>query len=67
MYHKPISDLSGKRILVSNDDGINGPGLEVLIGVARTLSDDVWVWFQTGAERGVSQLDVTTSFACALC
>lgn len=37
-----IPDLSGKRILVSNDDGIHGPGLEVLERVARSLSDDVW-------------------------
>jgi 5'-nucleotidase len=31
------------RILVTNDDGIHGPGLEVLEVIARTLSDDVWV------------------------
>ncbi|MFO1033158.1 MAG: 5'/3'-nucleotidase SurE [Hyphomicrobiales bacterium] len=31
------------RILVTNDDGIHGPGLEVLEKIARTLSDDVWV------------------------
>ena len=31
------------RILVTNDDGIHGPGLKVLEAVARTLSDDVWV------------------------
>jgi 5'-nucleotidase len=31
------------RILVTNDDGIHGPGLEVLEEIARTLSDDVWV------------------------
>lgn len=40
---KPIPDLSKARILVSNDDGIHGPGLEVLERVARSLSDDVWV------------------------
>ncbi|HUQ13100.1 MAG TPA: 5'/3'-nucleotidase SurE [Novosphingobium sp.] len=31
------------RILVTNDDGIHAPGLEVLERIARTLSDDVWV------------------------
>ena len=31
------------RILLTNDDGINAPGLEVLERIARTLSDDVWV------------------------
>ncbi|MBT4739044.1 MAG: 5'/3'-nucleotidase SurE [Rhodospirillaceae bacterium] len=40
---KPVDDLSGCRILISNDDGINAPGLEVLEKIARTLSDDVWV------------------------
>ncbi len=31
------------RILVANDDGINAPGLKVLIKIARALSKDVWV------------------------
>ena len=31
------------RILVTNDDGIHGPGLVVLENIARGLSDDVWV------------------------
>lgn len=31
------------RILVTNDDGINAAGLEVLERIARTLSDDIWV------------------------
>jgi 5'-nucleotidase len=35
--------LKGCRILVSNDDGINAPGLKVLEKIARQLSDDVWV------------------------
>lgn len=39
---EPITDLSTARILVSNDDGIHGPGLEVLERVARALSNDVW-------------------------
>jgi len=31
------------RILVSNDDGIDAPGLALLADAARALSDDVWV------------------------
>lgn len=36
-------DLSRARILISNDDGIDAPGIKVLEEVARSLSDDVWV------------------------
>lgn len=38
-----MTAISTARILVSNDDGINAPGLEILEAVARQLSDDVWV------------------------
>jgi 5'-nucleotidase len=31
------------RILLTNDDGIHAPGLEVLERIARQLSDDVWI------------------------
>ena len=31
------------RILVTNDDGINAPGLKALEKIARKLSSDVWV------------------------
>ena len=31
------------RILLTNDDGINAPGLEVLEAIARTLSDDITI------------------------
>lgn len=31
------------RILITNDDGIHAPGLEVLERVAARLSDDLWV------------------------
>lgn len=30
------------RILLTNDDGIHAPGLDVLYDIARTLSDDIW-------------------------
>ncbi|RAU22636.1 5'/3'-nucleotidase SurE [Paramagnetospirillum kuznetsovii] len=43
MTFPPVADLSNLRILISNDDGINAPGIKVLEGIARTISKDVWV------------------------
>ena len=31
------------RILLTNDDGVNAPGLKVLETIARKLSDDIWI------------------------
>ena len=31
------------RILLTNDDGVNAPGLKVLERIARQFSDDVWI------------------------
>lgn len=46
------------RILITNDDGIDAPGLKALEAVARGLSDDVWVVApetqQSGAAHSVS-------------
>ena len=42
MSDTPI-DLAAARILISNDDGIEAPGLKLLTKVARALSRDVWV------------------------
>ena len=36
-------DLSKARILLTNDDGIDAPGLKVLIRIARQLSNDIWI------------------------
>ncbi|HEX3860689.1 MAG TPA: 5'/3'-nucleotidase SurE [Stellaceae bacterium] len=36
-------DLDRCRILVSNDDGVEAPGIRLLEKIARALSDDVWV------------------------
>src|SRR5580700_4119051 len=36
-------ELGKCRILVSNDDGIDAPGIKVLEKIAHSLSDDVWV------------------------
>jgi 5'-nucleotidase len=38
-----MADTRSRRILVTNDDGIHAPGLEVLERIAAQLSDDVWV------------------------
>ena len=32
-----------KRILVTNDDGVNATGLKVLERIARKFSDDIWI------------------------
>ncbi|NVJ97643.1 MAG: 5'/3'-nucleotidase SurE [Alphaproteobacteria bacterium] len=38
-----MTAISPARILISNDDGINAPGLAILERVARQFTDDVWV------------------------
>ncbi len=38
-----MKSFSKYRILVTNDDGINAPGLKILEQIARTISKDVWV------------------------
>lgn len=42
------------RILVSNDDGINAPGLETAIRIAESLSDEVWVVAPMDEKSGAS-------------
>lgn len=42
------------RILVTNDDGIHAPGLEVAEKIARSLSDDVWVVAPETEQSGAS-------------
>jgi 5'-nucleotidase len=36
-------DLARARVLVSNDDGINAPGLKVLERIAQAVAREVWV------------------------
>lgn len=38
-----MKEASKHRILITNDDGIHAPGLELLESIAREISDDVWV------------------------
>ena len=42
------------RILVTNDDGINAPGLQVVADIARALSDDVWIVAPDTNQSGAS-------------
>ena len=42
------------KILVTNDDGIHAPGLEVAERIARKLSDDVWVVAPETDQSGVA-------------
>lgn len=42
------------RILLSNDDGIDAPGLALLEAAARRLSDDVWVVAPDGKRTAAS-------------
>jgi 5'-nucleotidase len=42
------------RILVTNDDGIHAEGLEICAGIARELSDDVWVVAPETDQSGVA-------------
>ena len=49
------------RILVSNDDGIHAPGLDVAEVIARSLSDDVWIVAPETEQSGASHsLTLTT-------
>ena len=42
------------RILVTNDDGIDAPGLKILTDAARSLTDDVWVAAPATEQSGQS-------------
>ena len=48
--HKPI-----KRILLSNDDGIDAIGLKILYDIAVQFSDDVWVIAPSENRSGASR------------
>src|SRR5579863_10225718 len=53
MFDTPL-DLAAARILISNDDGINAPGLKLLAKVARALCPDVWVVAPETEQSGAS-------------
>ena len=58
MAHRPIADrrieVGNCRILISNDDGIESPGIKILEQIARELSDDVWVVAPDQEQSGAS-------------
>jgi 5'-nucleotidase len=43
---------SGPRILITNDDGVDAPGIAVMREIAAELSDDVWVVAPDGNQSG---------------
>src|SRR3954468_20717128 len=47
-------DVGTCRILVSNDDGIDAPGIKILEHIARELTDDVWVVAPDQEQSGAS-------------
>jgi 5'-nucleotidase len=51
-------EIARARILVTNDDGINAPGLDAMIDIASQLSQDVWIvapeYNQSGAGHSLS-------------
>src|SRR5262249_18494097 len=48
------SPTESMRILITNDDGIHSPGLDVCIEIGRALTDDVWVVAPETDQSGVS-------------
>lgn len=44
--------MSGPRILITNDDGVDAPGLEIMRTIAAEISDDVWVVAPEGNMSG---------------
>ncbi len=53
MFDRPL-DLAAARILVTNDDGIDAPGIKVLARLARALTRDVWVVAPEQEQSGAS-------------
>ena len=54
-HSRPTKSLDrSTRILITNDDGVNAPGLRVLERIAKSLSDDVWVVAPETNQSGAS-------------
>ena len=49
------SDKPFGRILITNDDGIDAPGIAVLEEIANSLADDVWVFAPDGNRSGAGR------------
>lgn len=48
-------DLSGARVLLTNDDGIHAHGIGALEQIAREFTDDIWVCAPATEQSGKSQ------------
>ena len=46
--------MPAMRILITNDDGIHSPGLDVCAEIARAFSDDIWIVAPETDQSGVS-------------
>jgi len=46
--------VASMRILLSNDDGVDAPGLKYLERIARSLSDDIWIVAPNSNRSGAS-------------
>jgi 5'-nucleotidase len=44
--------MMGLRILITNDDGVDAPGIAIMADIARALSDDVWIVAPDGNQSG---------------
>jgi 5'-nucleotidase len=42
------------RVLITNDDGIDAPGIKVMEEIARAITDDVWIVAPDGNQSGAS-------------
>ena len=40
------------RILITNDDGVDAPGIAIMADIARALSDDIWIVAPDGNQSG---------------
>lgn len=40
------------RILITNDDGVDAPGIAIMADIARGLSDDIWIVAPDGNQSG---------------
>ncbi|MEO8756894.1 MAG: 5'/3'-nucleotidase SurE [Devosia sp.] len=42
------------RILITNDDGVDAPGIAIMEEIARSLSDDIWICAPDGNQSGAA-------------
>ncbi len=54
-YFEPITDLKKARILLVNDDGVDGEGIKLLEEIVKELCDDVWIVAPSQNKSGVGQ------------